>query len=190
MKQKEKLTQKRLKELLHYDSETGIFVWRERILSQGRRSLKGGNVAGCKEPVGYIQIQIDGKLYRAHRLAWLYSYGYFPENAIDHIDRFKYHNWMSNLREVSRSCNIKNTGNPKDNTSGVKGVHWSNSDNVWVAQIAINRNPEYLGGYKSFGDAVCARLAGEQCLGWEGCDSSSPAYQYVQKNIIKKGAKE
>jgi hypothetical protein len=78
---KKKLTQKRLKETLKYYPSLGIFRWREP--KQGRRKNK---IAGYKNPNGYILIQIDGKTYYAHQLAFLYVHGYLPENGIDHID--------------------------------------------------------------------------------------------------------
>ena len=123
------------------------------------------------------------KLYKAHRLAWFYVHGYMPENDIDHEDRITNHNWIKNLREVSKVCNARNIGNIKSNTSGVKGVKWDKFNTKWEVCIMINQINKYLGRYKSFDNAVCARLAGEQCVNWEGCDSHSPAYQYVRENI-------
>jgi len=172
---KKKLTQKRLKEALHYDSDTGVFVW---IVALARR-IKTGDVAGFPD-CGYIKIGIDGEEYKAHRLAWLYVYGYFPENEIDHKDRIRCHNWIKNLREVSHKCNIRNTGNHKDNKSGVKGVCWAKHAKKWLATIGVDNKLKHLGIYKNFDNAVCARLAAEQCLDWSGCDSSSPAFKYVQ----------
>ena len=84
---------------------------------------------------------------------------------------------------ASQSCNLRNTGNFAHNTSGVKGVSWSKLTNKWEACIKINRKKKHLGMYKNFDDAVCARLAGEQCLDWEGCDSNSPAYLYVKEML-------
>lgn len=175
---KSKLTQKRLKELLYYNSKTGIFRWRI-----SRRNIKKGDIAGYKKKRGYIVIQIDYKFYKAHRLVWLYENGYFPEPGLDHRDRIKHHNWISNLREASQQCNMRNYGNPKDNTSGVKGVYWNKAKNKWNAQIVVNKKNFYLGLYKDFSEAACARLAAEQCLDWSDCDSSSPAFKYVQKML-------
>jgi hypothetical protein len=178
---KKKLTQERLKELLHYDPETGVFTW---IKPAARRTAKGA-IAGHRNDDWYSQIGIEGNVYLSHRLAWLYVYGYFPENCLDHIDRNPSNNKISNLREISQQCNLRNTGNPKNNKSGVKGVYFSTISGKWIAQVKVIGSVKRLGYYISFENAVCARLAGEQCLNWEGCDSSSPAYKYVQKNIIK-----
>ncbi len=169
------LTHKDLIRQLDYDHLTGIFI---RKVSNSNRT-KVGDIAGTKHN-GYIIIQVNGYKYRAHRLAWLHYYGYMPENRIDHKDRVKHHNWIKNLREASHMCNIRNTGNYKSNKSGVKGVYWHQSENKWAVQITVNQKTKHLGIYKNFDDAVCARLAGEQCLDWEGCDS----YEYVREIIL------
>lgn len=174
------LTQARLKELLHYDPKTGIFV----NLVQRKKALEGA-VAGC-DSGRYITIQIDGKGYSAHRLAWLYVYGYFPERLLDHINRDRADNRISNLREVSEQCNVRNTGNYKNNTSGVKGVYLEKARGKWRANIKVDGKTKSLGSYENFDNAVCARLAGEQCLNWSGCDSSSPAFKYALKHKLVK----
>ena len=175
---KEKLTYDRLRELLAYNPKTGKFF---RRMSRG--PTKAGHEAGCTQPNGYVQIRIDRNLYYAHRLAWLYTHGYMPENDLDHIDRDPGNNRIENLREVSHACNLRNCGNRTHNTSGVNGIGWKKSIGKWIAQISANQRNFYLGCYDDFDDAVCARLAAEQCLNWEGCDSSSPAYQYVQREV-------
>jgi hypothetical protein len=177
---KPKVTQKRLKELLKYNHKTGIFVRRV-----GVRGGAKGAIAGTASN-GYIQIGIDWVRYAAHRLAWLYVYGYFPEFGLDHRDRVRNHNWIDNLREKSQQCNLRNTGTPKNNTSGVKGVIWDKSRNKWQARIHLNGHGRLIGRYEDFTEAVCARLAAEQCLDWSNCDSSSPAFQYVQKMLKEK----
>jgi Fe-S oxidoreductase len=84
---------------------------------------------------------------------------------------------------------MRNTGNHKNNISGVKGVWWNKNRKRWNAYIFVNTKLKYLGAYKNFDEAVCTRLAIEQCLNWDGCDSNSPAYQYVQK-ILKRSKKK
>lgn len=177
------LTYERLHEVLDYNEETGIFIW--KIKPAHRVDI--GDTAGCKNSKGYIYISIDGKDYRANRLAWFYVYGYFPERCIDHKNRIRHNDWIDNLREVSPQCNARNSGNPKDNTSGVKGVYWNKQFKKWRAMITVNQKICCLGCHKDFSEAVCYRLAGEQCLNWSNCDSSSPAYQYVHKML--KGSK-
>lgn len=168
------LTYNRLISLLDYNALTGIFRWKES------RGVLKGSIAGSRTTEGYISITIDGYSYQAHRIAWFYYYGYMPEINIDHRDRIKHHNWILNLRMATQVCNVRNTGLRLDNKSGVKGVGRSSSCEMWYAQIGINNKTKSLGYYKDFDEAVCARLMGEQCLDWAGCDSSSYAYLYVQ----------
>jgi hypothetical protein len=178
------LTYEELKKQLNYDSLTGIFRW-----NMSRIGVKKGKIAGCKTPEGYIQIRINKNIYLAHRLAWFYVNGYDSEYSIDHIDNnplHRHHNWISNLREVSKQCNARNSGNRKNNISGVKGVSWDNNRNKWITHIKINNKLKNIGRFKDFDEAVCHRLAAEQCVNWEGCDSCSPAYKYI-KNILKVG---
>ena len=182
----QKLTQERVRELLDYDPKTGLLTWTHRVLYRNRKSLKGGRLAGCKSTDGYIALGIDRKLYRAHRVIWLWYYGYLPENQIDHINKNRSDNRLSNLREVSCQCNNRNSGNPCHNTSGVKGVTWKSNPKLWASQIQISGKSKHIGYYKNFDDAVCARLAVEQCIGWANCDSSSPAFQYVQRMLNEK----
>lgn len=170
-----KLTQKRLKEILHYDPNTGIFTWIQGPMRQKQ--------AGYKNPAKCIDIRIFGRLRKAHRLAWLYIHGFFPENQIDHIDRNPLNNKIDNLREVSCQCNIRNCGNFINTSTAAKGVCWHKSGNKWRANIVINNKQKSLGLYVDFDNAVCARLAGEQACNWSGCDSNSPAYQYVQRML-------
>ena len=119
-----------------------------------------------------------------HRIIWLYVYGYLPENDIDHINRIKDDNRLCNLREVSRSCNIRNACLSTNNTSNIKGVCFDTSRNKWISTIYFNNKAHTLGRYNNFHNAVCARLAAEQCLGWPDCDSRSSSYLYVKDNII------
>jgi hypothetical protein len=174
------ITQSELKEVLDYNPETGIFIWRVR----SNNNLQIGDVAGCTFDE-YCYIGINNKVYATHRLAWLYVYGYFPENNIDHKDRNPSNNRIDNLREVGQQCNTRNTGNRIDNTSGIKGIAWFKRDQNWRVYITIDGKQYHLGYHKDFYEAVCARLAVEQCLDWHGCDSNSPAYAYVQKYIMK-----
>jgi hypothetical protein len=171
-----------LRSILDYDPDTGIFTW---LVDKSNR-IKVGDVAGSKHSNGYIQIMIDGKNYFGHRLAWLHVYGYFPENQIDHINRDPGDNRIANLREVSNQCNLRNTGNRKNNTSGVKGVYWHKLAGKWYARIKTNNKNKYLGYYEDFDEAVLARYEAEKALNWSGCDSNSPAYRYLKKYLPNK----
>lgn len=92
------ITQSRLKEVCTYDPETGIF---EGIIDRGRK-YKVGDPFGKPEKKGYLQVTIDGRTYHLQRLAWLYVYGVFPENQVDHRNNVPDDNRISNLREADR----------------------------------------------------------------------------------------
>lgn len=156
----QELTQKRLKELLHYDPETGLFTWK----SGASRRVRVGDVAGYLGM--YVFIRIQGVLYRAHRLAWLYMHGSWPKSDIDHWDRNKHNNAIANLREASDSENLFNIGTRSDSTSGVSGVSWAKREGLWRAYIAgENGRQMSLGYHKSIHDAVAARKSAEAELG-------------------------
>ena len=171
------ITYDRVHELFRYDN--GKLFWTE---SRGKGAK--GLPAGCAKDAGYKCIGVDGKRYYAHRLVWLYHNGYFPENGVDHINRDKGDNRIENLREVSQTCNARNSGNYKHNTSGIKGVHFVKNDNLWMARVRVNDKYCYLGESKDFDEAVLLRYTVEQCLGWESCDSMSPAHEYALKNNL------
>lgn len=178
----QKLTQNRVRELLDYDPNTGKLTWRFSI---AKNKIKQGTEAGCIDRANMRRLVcIDGKTYKAHRIIWLHVYGYEPECFIDHINRNPSDNRLCNLREVTNKCNIRNTGNYKNNTSSVKGIYWHKDRKKWYAHICVDGDSHHLGSYKSLDNAVCARLAAEQCFNWSGCDSNSPAFKYVKQNII------
>ena len=116
------LSQERLKEVLKYNPNTGDFVW---LVSRTNR-VKVGQVAGyLSKGDGYISIGVDGYYYKAHRLVWLYVYGYFPKGRkplIDHRDGNKTNNRLKNLGEVSAAENQRNLKLSAKNTSGATGI--------------------------------------------------------------------
>lgn len=150
-----KLTQQRLKELLSYDPETGLFI----NLTQRRPQAKIGSVAGCKNNNGYIRIMIDGKLYQSHRIAWLYVYGELPENDLDHINEIKDDNRICNLRLDTNQENPHNISRPQvNNTSGFRGVSWHKWNKKWVARIKLNGKTQHLGFFDTAKEAHEAYL--------------------------------
>lgn len=138
------MNQDRLKQLLTYDAETGVFTWVNRK----------NNVAGATDAYGYIVIRIDKILYKAHRLAWLYIYGFFPASNLDHINQVKNDNRISNLRVVSQSQNMQNL-------SGLKGITWDTSRKKWCARIKVMYKTIYLGRFDNKDEAIAARKSAE-----------------------------
>jgi len=155
------ITQKRLKEVLNYEPSTGIFIWKVQLSSRG---IIGSEVT-TKHLEGYTTIQIDGKQYLAHRLAWFYVHGYFPD-FIDHINHVRDDNRLVNLREVTRTENQQNLSIRCDNVSGVCGVSWDKARNRWTARIKVDDKYMYLGRFAEFSDAVNARKNAEVLYGF------------------------
>jgi hypothetical protein len=104
-----------------------------------------------------------------------------PENEIDHVNRNPLDNRIENLREVSRSCNARNTRNRKTNSSGVKGVSFDKKNKKWKAHISVSGKQYTLVRSDDFTEAVCFRLAAEQAFGWPECDKLSTAFLYLKK---------
>lgn len=136
------ITQARVKELLEYNPLTGLFT--RKVTRPG--SARVGSVAGGKTSTGYIRIKIDDVEYMAHRLVWLYVYGHFPSNQIDHINCIRNDNRLLNLRAVTYSENGQNQRKAQsDNKIGLLGV--SLLDGRWRASIRVNGKNIHLGKY-------------------------------------------
>ena len=149
-------------ELLDYNPITGEFRWKiDRTYN-----AKAGSIAGVINGHGYRYITVQGKLYRASRLAWFLSYGEWPENQIDHIDQNRSNDVLSNLREITHQENLQNSSMNKNNTSGVKGVHWVKTHSKWRAMIQVDKIPIVLGYFSNKWDAICARKAADYKYGF------------------------
>lgn len=157
------LTQARLKELLHYDPETGVFT---RVCIPGKRSDLDGAQAGF-DSNGYVYICVDYQKYPAHRLAWLYMTGEWPRDEIDHCSRVRSDNRWDNLREASHFQNMLNQSIRATNTSGVIGVSWDRQTSKWRAHITIGRKMRSLGRFADKADAIAARNAAAVAVGGE-----------------------
>ena len=147
------LTQKKLKTIVNYNHETGLFIWNKRDGNKAFNSRFSGNVAGCKNSYGYIQITILGINYLAHRLAFLFQTGIMP-TEVDHKNNVKHDNSFLNLRSATRAANNANRKAYKNNKSGFKGVYWSKAAGKWASQITINKKAVYLGLFDSAKDAA------------------------------------
>ena len=158
-KQKENcLSATELRGILGYDSHTGVFTW-----VKGRQGIRAGAVAGCLKKGGYLHIRVNGRVYLAHRLAWLYVNGAWPSGLIDHINRHKTDNRLFNLRVVTQQENLRNsTLNStlhstlhSNNTSGVNGV--ISRGKKWCARISFKGNLLHLGLFDTLESATLAR---------------------------------
>jgi hypothetical protein len=145
------LTQESLKEVLSYDSETGIFI---RLLKTYNR-VKVGDVMGTLTSDGYYLICINSKLYKSHRLAWLYMTGSMPKHQIDHINGIRSDNRFCNLREATNAGNGQNRIKCHSNnkSTGLLGSHFDKRKNKFMAKIQINYKFKFLGYFNTAEEA-------------------------------------
>jgi hypothetical protein len=139
------LTQERLKQLLHYDPDTGVFTG-------NLTNRKVGSVSDR----GYLRLNLQNRLYMAHRIAWLYMTGDFPEREIDHIDGDKLNNRWVNLRPATRKQNMENTSLFSTSTSGYRGVTWYKRNNKWGATAFHNGKRHFAGLFDTAEEAAVA----------------------------------
>lgn len=172
------ITQKRLKYLIHYNPDTGLFSWKEGRHNQVKKGLEAG-FTHCR---GYVHICVCGKQYKAHRLAFLYMEGFFPEFQVDHKNGVRDDNRWKNLRHVSQSCNRQNQKTNSRNKSGFAGVSRYKETNRWLSQAGINRNKVYLGIHNTALEAALARLTWEvQCPAWT-CNNRGGLVKEIMEN--------
>ena len=144
-----------VRSLLRYEPTTGIFYWRV----SPTRSVLVGSVAGRNSNTGYRQIGIGGKLYQAHRLAWLYVHGELPDAQIDHKNLDRRDNRIDNLRIATPSEQARNQRLRADSTSGFKGVTWDKANRRWLAQIKGDKKRYSLGLFATAEEAHAAYMA-------------------------------
>jgi hypothetical protein len=140
---KPNITQERLKQLLHYNPDTGKFT---RLTKWGSQQI--GDELGCKSKFGYRYIGVDGKGYTAYTLAWLYMYGNFPSGDIDHINRNPLDNRKANLRIATPSQNNAN----QDTSRKYKGAYKNAKGTTWSAKLC----GKHLGNFSTELDAAKA----------------------------------
>jgi hypothetical protein len=161
---RESLTQERLREVISYDAETGVFVWAKRPHVRYEKEagyVYKSNGSNPENPIFYRRICVDGCAYLAHRLAFLYMTGHFPAGVVDHINNDGTDNRWINLREASPSQNQWNRRLSRNNSSGVTGVYFDRSRNNWRSFIYINNKCRELGRYPSKDTAIKARIHAE-----------------------------
>lgn len=157
------LTVARLRELLHYDPETGLFTKR---VPSGK--WKAGQQIGHVAPDGYVHIFLESKRRKAHRLAWAYVHGEWPRGPIDHINGLKADNRLSNLRDATVFINAQNLRAPySGNRTGLLGVSRQRSgrfSSTIVATLAGHKLQLYLGTYDDESTAHAVYLEAKRLL--------------------------
>lgn len=160
------ITAARLREMLNYDLETGIFTWLKRATPR----IKIGDVAGTRSKTeGYIHIQVDGSVYCAHRLAILYVTGEWPPHEVDHWNSVRDDNRWSNLRPATKRQNMQNKRRAgSNNGTGLIGAYAAKATGHFVAKIQIDGIGHYLGTYDTAleaHDAYC-KFKASAVPGW------------------------
>lgn len=128
-----------VRSILDYNPETGVFTWKV-----GRRRVKAGEIAGYTRSDGYVVLSINQNKCFAHRLAWLLSYGVLPKE-IDHVNRNRADNRISNLRAVAHIENQWNMRPRNGSPSGYMGMCKRKGQNKWSAQISVKYKQKHLG---------------------------------------------
>ena len=154
--------QKDVVDLLNYNQQTGVFVWKKP-----RRGIKVGQPLGTDNGFGYLRITVLGKSVYAHRLAWFYVYGEWPDQ-IDHINGKKSDNRIKNLRNVNVQQNAQNkTSAQKNSESQTLGVSWHKRAKKWQAHICVYKERKYLGLFENVADAHKAYLKEKEKINYE-----------------------
>lgn len=171
-------TPDQLRELLHYDPETGKLFWKERPASMfkdgyfsrqancNRWNVRyAGKVAmDTKKSDGYKHGTLHGAQISAHRVAWAIHYGAWPVEFIDHKNGVKADNRIENLREASHTENNHNARAMTTNRSGVKGVNWDKVNKKWKVAVMANGKRHHIGRFLSLDDAAAARRSAAEVL--------------------------
>jgi hypothetical protein len=153
MTDRELLELAELKRQLRYEPETGKFFWLVR--NSNRQMI--GDEAGPKNrnSHGYQTINVGGVAYKAHRLAWFYITGEWPDQ-IDHINGVRDDNRIENLRNVTGQQNTHNQRTAHVNSStGVLGVI-AKPSGKFAAEIRVNGKKKHIGTFPSISLAKAA----------------------------------
>lgn len=145
------LTAEYLRAVIHYDPEAGTFTRRET----GEECTSGHGA-------GYRTVSVAGRLYLAHRIAWLYVKGVWPDGQLDHRDRDRANNRFKNLRPATNQQNCWNMGPQRNNTTGVRGVHRESRTGKYCATMRIEGKTRYLGRFETLEAAAQAYRAAEK----------------------------
>ena len=169
----------RMRKFVDYDPQTGLLTWKPRqpedfsdkcnkaaaVCMSWNKRHSGNPAFAVPTPQGYLGGFIGGNGYLAHRVAWLLSYGEWP-NVVDHINANKTDNRLENLRSVDKCGNARNARMPSHNTSGAIGVSFDKKSAKWEAHVTVMKKKISLGYFAVFEDAVAARKAANTKYGF------------------------
>ena len=151
------LTAGEVRQRLDYIPSTGAFWWKERPGNAWWNATHAGKSAGSLSGSGYIYINVHRLPYRAHRLAWMWMTGKWPETEIDHIDGNPSNNAWRNLREASRNENSRNRHIQRNNSTGTRGVSYNNRRDQWIVRVMVNRHSHFGGWFHDLEGAMRVR---------------------------------
>ena len=155
------LTAARLRELLHYDPETGVFTWRVTRCGRAMAGARAGRKSG-----NYWSINIERKTHKAARLAWLYVTGSWPVGVVDHRDTDKMNNRWLNLRDIPQPVNLQNQrrAHANNRSAGLLGVSKYQINGKFQARIQVDGKSRSLGYFKTADEAHAAYLKAKREL--------------------------
>ncbi|MEO4015523.1 HNH endonuclease [Pseudomonas rossensis] len=172
------ISQARLKELLHYDPESGVFTWKV-----GRSRTRAGSIVATKDRKGYLKVMIDKKTHYLARLAFLYMDGQEPAVFVDHINGVRADNRWRNLREASVIENARNQRLHSTNTSGLPGVTWDKRGQ-WRAYAGLKSKYIFIGRFDVLLDAAAARKSFERRYCYHSNHGNKPGMTVVNAHQL------
>ena len=159
MNKRRTFTSEQLREIVHYNPDTGVFTWLPRSYPPSFNATFGGKEAGglVSNDTGifYKMIRVHGSKYLAHILAHVYVTGQWPTKYIDHVDGNGLNNSWTNLRLATAEQNSVNSKLYSRNTSGLRGVSYSKAHNRWRSTYGKT----WLGQYKTKEEAYAVYVA-------------------------------
>lgn len=162
---KNMITQENAKDIFNCDTSTGLLSWK---ISPGRK-VKAGDIAGGLNGHGYRQVQVGKKLYMEHRLIWLWVYGSWPKQGLDHINGIKTDNRIENLREATIQINQQNLRKAQtNNKTGFLGVSKETGSKSYRATIMCENKIINIGSFATPEEAHDAYLKRKREL-HKGC---------------------
>lgn len=154
------LTAELLRSILMYDEKTGVFRWRATRSNRAKKVALAGSFSR-----GYVWIRINGKLYAAHQLAWLYVTGEPAHSQIDHIDGVRHNNRFSNLRKASYELNAQNLRTARvTSKTGLLGVYLCKQTGRYRARIRANGVVHHLGRHATAEEAYAVYVEAKRKL--------------------------
>lgn len=179
------LIREMLASVMNFDPEKGRFFW----LGCNKFQPKGKEV-GSFDGHGYGQINVFGKVWKEHRLVWLWIHGELPDKQIDHINHDRRDNRPENLRLVDNVENYKNRPKQNNNKFGIPGISFDKRMWKYHAYITVDKKRITLGMFKHLEDAINSRLEANKKYGYHenhGSEFGRPKHKELKAMITSLG---